>query len=102
MAHQHYDRWLVLTKNKRPKEHPPVWLLAAILIGWFLASVYAGRTDLEDAANIAAEEEEAHQQHVDTWLRFKATATPFRASDLGVIATACQQTADRKWECFAK
>jgi hypothetical protein len=62
----------------KPKDHPPVWLLAAILIGWFLAYVYAGKTDLEDAINVAQEEQAVHVKKLEllsTPLYYTATVT---------------------------
>jgi hypothetical protein len=102
MEYRDDDRRFFETRIRTPRDHPPVWFLAALLIGWFAAMVFAASTDLEDAVNVAQAEEEVHQQYLDTWIRFRPTVIPFRASDLGVIATTCQQADNRKWECYAK
>jgi hypothetical protein len=60
------------------RDHPPAWFLAALLIGWFAAMVYAAGTDLEDAVNVAQEEEVAHIKKLEllsTPIYYTATVT---------------------------
>lgn len=88
------DHWLV--KSSRKTRLVIVLVLLAWVVGAALLSACEGEVQTEIA------EQEAHQQYLDTWVRFHSTTTPIRASDLGKVATACHQLQDRKWECYAK
>lgn len=93
------DRWLFgpdNTSNKTEGWSMVVWLICLIVASAFLGC------DGQAAENTAKAELDAHQQYLDTWVRFHSTTTPIRASDLGMVATACHQLQDRTWECYAK
>jgi hypothetical protein len=65
MDYRDEDRWLFQTRIRPTKDHPPVWFLAALLIGWFAAMIYAASTDLQDAENVVQEEQAAHEKKLE-------------------------------------
>lgn len=98
------DHWLTRSSSRSRL------MVYVVIFGWVLIlallSSLAG-CDGEAAQITAYAEAEAHQRHVDVllatgWVKYAPTVTPIRASDLGATFTACQQRADRKWECVSK
>lgn len=77
------------------------WLIC-IAVGVVLAFA-TGCTDATDAANIAAEEQAAHEQHQTIaagWYSY--TYRPIKASEANVTLTVCQNTdSTTRWGCYA-